>query len=140
MSETKKQIDEILREFVYHRAWIGACQVSWGGKEFPMKLRLIAYQETPPTESQRKSLLTFIQTKAGILLNCKSLLQPYCERVYGEQCHDKAVEDYLVPVTGVFEEDGTFGFLFKCRFEDEINLAVKFVGDSAEVGTDDILL
>ena len=140
MSENKMIVDDQLGEFIYRRAWIGACPVVWVDKELSLRIRLIASQGDAPSANQKQALRTFVQSKADVLQKCNVLLKPYCERVYGAECQSKAVESYLEPVAAVFEKTGEYGLLFKCQFEDEINLAVKFTGDKAEVGTDDILL
>lgn len=140
MNENKMLVDDKLDEFVFRRAWIGSCPVTWADRELSMRIRLIASQGDVPTAAQKEALRVFVQSTSDMLEKCKVLLRPYCERVYGAQCRGKAVEAYLEPVAGVFEKNGEHGFLFKCQFEDEINLAVKFTGDKAEVGTDDILL
>jgi len=140
MNENKMLVDNKLGEFVFRRAWIGSCPVTWKDKELTMRIRLIASQGDVPPAAQKEALRTFVESKADTLQRCKVLLKSYCERVYGAECRGKAVETYLEPVAGVFEKNGEYGFLFKCQFEDEINLAVKFTGDKAEVGTDDILL
>lgn len=140
MNENKMLVDDKLDEFVFRRAWIGSCPVTWEDRKLAMRIRLIASQGDVPTAAQKEALRTFVESKADTLQRCKVLLKPYCERVYGAECRGKAVETYLEPVAGVFEKNGEYGFLFKCQFEDEINLAVKFTGDKAEVGTDDILL
>ena len=114
MNENKMLVDDKLGEFVFRRAWIGSCPVTWEDRDLTMRIRLIASQGDVPTAAQKEALRRFVESKADTLQRCKVLLKPYCERVYG--------------------------FLFKCQFEDEINLAVKFTGDKAEVGTDDILL
>ena len=140
MNENKMLVDDKLGEFVFRRAWIGSCPVTWKDRELAMRIRLIASQGDVPTAAQKDALRTFVESKVDTLQRCKVLLKPYCERVYGAECRGKPVETYLEPVAGVFEKNGEYGFLFKCQFEDEINLAVKFTGDKAEVGTDDILL
>lgn len=140
MNENKMLVDDKLGEFVFRRAWIGSCPVTWADRELSMRIRLIASQGDVPTTAQKEALRAFVESKADTLQRCKVLLKPYCERVYGATCREKAVEAYLEPVAGVFEKNGEYGFLFKCQFEDEINLAVKFSGDKTEVGTDDILL
>ena len=140
MNENKMLVDDKLGEFVFRRAWIGSCPVTWMDRELAMRIRLIVSQGDVPTAAQKEALRTFVESKVDTLQRCKVLLKPYCERVYGAECRGKPVETYLEPVAGVFEKNGEYGFLFKCQFEDEINLAVKFTGDKAEVGTDDILL
>ena len=140
MNENKMLVDDTLGEFVFRRAWIGSCPVTWADRELTIRIRLIASQGEVPTEAQRDALRTFVRSKSNTLQKCKVLLKSYCERVYRADCRGKIVEAYLEPVAGVFEKNGEYGFLFKCQFEDEINLAVKFTGDKAEVGTDDILL
>ena len=140
MNENTMVVDDKLGEFIFRRAWIGFCPVTWADREVSMRIRLIASQGDVPTVAQREALRVFVQSTSDMLEKCKVLLRPYCERVYGAQCRGKTVETYLEPVAGVFEKNGEYGFLFKCQFEDEIDLAVKFAGDKAEVGTDDILL
>ena len=140
MNEKKILLGDQLGEFVFQHSWIGSCPVSWADRELSIRIRLIASQGDAPTAAQKKALRAFEQSKTDTLQKCKALLKPYCERVYGAECSGKAVEEYLTPVAGIFEKNGEYGFLFKCRFEDEINLAVKFSGIKAEVGTDDILL
>lgn len=140
MNEKKMLMVKNLGEFVFRRAWIGSCPVMWADKELTIRIRLIASQGEAPTVLQKDTLRAFVQTKKDTLEKCKALLRSYCERVYGAECKGKVEEAYLEPVAAVFEKDGGYGLLFKCKFENEINLAVKFSGDKAEVGTDDILL
>lgn len=133
-------LDGRLGEFVFRRAWMGTCPVIWAGKELSVRVRLIASQGDVPTAAQKEALGAFVGSSSETLQRSKALLKPYCERAYGEVCRGKPMETYLEPVAAVFEKNGEYGLLFRCQFEDEINLAVKFTGDKAEVGTDDILL
>ena len=98
MNENKMLVDDKLDEFVFRRAWIGSCPVTWADRELSMRIRLIASQGDVPTAAQKEALRVFVQSTSDMLEKCKVLLKPYCERVYGAQCRGKAVEAYLEPV------------------------------------------
>lgn len=140
MNETKKIVDDKLGELVFCRAWLGRCYVEWSGKIIPLKIRLVSDAGESLTRFQKKTAVTFLATSAAVLSTCKMELRTYCQKVYGDRFSNGVMEGILTPVVVLFEKVNTYGILFKCAFEDEVNLAVKFNGESVEVGTDDILL
>lgn len=131
--------DGVFGELTYKRAWIGVTTITWGGSNIQVKLKLsAATAEQLPSEFQKNS---YAKAKtADVLQQCIKSLQGFCNKNYNVNLNDSDIIEKLIPKTLIFAQSDYWGILFKCPWEDEILLAVKFEGASIEAGVDDILL
>lgn len=130
--------DNILGELVYKRAWIGSTSAFWNGKNVPIKIKVKAANGQMPSDFQRLSYQKF--TGASSLQQCKQKLLVYCKKVYDPTLDEATFEKNTTPVTVILAQNIFWGILFRCKWESELLLAVKFTETSVEAGVDDILL
>lgn len=130
--------DKILGSLVYKRAWIGSTSVLWNGENVPIKIKAKAAIGQTPSDFQRLSYQKFINER--LLQLSKQKLFVYCKKVYDPTLDAVTFEKNITPVTVILAQSDFWGILFKCKWESEILLAVKFTETSVEAGVDDILL
>lgn len=132
--------DKVLGELIYKRAWIGANSVTWNSSVIPIKVKVKAANGQMPSDFQRQSFKRF--TDPTTLQICKEKLLDYCKKIYDARLDDNTsdFEEYITPKTVILAQNEYWGVLFKCKWESEILLAVKFNESTIDVGVDDILL
>jgi hypothetical protein len=132
--------DCIFGEMTYRHAWIKTQHIMWGDKNVSVKIKAKAKPGENIIDVQRQKYDFFNKNMSSIIHECQGGLLKFCQKNYDQELTEKNIFFAVIPLSILFKRDGCWGILFKCKWEDEINLVVKFDDSGIEVGVDDILL
>ncbi len=137
---TKQFNDCVFGEMTYNQAWIKTQYIMWEGKSVSVRIKAKAKPGENIIDVQRQKYDFFSKNMPSIMHECQMGLLRFCQRNYDQELTDKNIFTVVVPISIIFKRNGNWGILFKCKWEDEINLVAKFDDSGIEVGVDDIFL
>lgn len=142
--EIETVTDPVFGEMTFRHTWKGKTTLPWNGntgrEEIPVTLYADAYTGQKILPVQQECYSAFLRDRDRILDQMRDCLWKYCQRSYDSALTRPDFLQKVTPKSLLFNRDGTWGILFECPWDPEMDLAVKVSKGSFEAGPDELLI
>lgn len=138
--------DTIFGEMAYKHGWYKMQRIKFWGVETELKLVASAYTGQEINDVQRQNYILFMNNLAEISEKTYDAVKKYLEK-YHDDVTENLTESYISldvsklvkPITVLFKNDGIYGMLCDCLWDEEHGLAIQ-IKPIIDVGPQDMIL
>lgn len=124
--------DTLMDGFSFDYSWVKRFELRFEGESFQVELSLWSPDKEPPTDEQKAALSLFVEKQASFEERAGQLLSAYVQQ-------EGIANPKAAPTTLLFQQDGSFGLLFDCSWDEEHGVVV-VLHPEEQVGVQDIFL